>query len=212
MKLGQKVSAVLKKISALLYESKVSEILTYIKQGHTNYFVSLLNIAMFLILIGKLIIAKLELNAEAKVLLGALTVFVLLSLSTLLGWLDRNSLILRKSTEKNIYWKRPGWKYFARDTFRVHPLHSILMLYEMIKEHKVEVTDKEAIIECLKKVARETIEWAYSGIGTNTYYPHTNHYCYSAILKDLFKIDLDKLIELDKIKKLKEVTLKYDSL
>ena len=207
MTIKKKTIRTLMLLAKLLYKNKLSETLTYIRQGHLNYFASVLNLIMFFILLGKIVVARIEVPSIYKWALEGVVILTIILVAIVLGWMDRHALITRKIVEKNAYWKRPPWKHVSGTLMRVFTLHGILTIYEAAKKYGGDDVAKE-LEPCLKEITAETLKWLSSGKDIATYTPKMDYECLNELSKVLANVELSE----NELNKIKEVVTNYDNL
>ena len=154
----------LKVIAEAAYKSKLFDLLTYIKTAHMNYVSFLLTIINLAVILNGIVLPALRVPQEFRIISVMLILIIISVIAVIMGWIDVNAGISRKSITKNVYWRKPMWMNASMLTLRIFQPSHLVSIWIALKK------DKEANDElkaCLRTVAENTVElayWSYSGV------------------------------------------------
>ncbi|NPA85645.1 MAG: hypothetical protein GXO07_06575 [Crenarchaeota archaeon] len=142
------------------YRSKAFDLLTYIRSAHMNYVSFILTLINLAVIMMGIVLPALRVPPELRPAAAGATLAALLAVAVVLGWIDVNAGVTRKTVVKQAYWRRPTWQHVAMLTGRIYKLPDLTALW--IRLRKGGELDSEAA-ECLSEAAKNTVYWAYIG-------------------------------------------------
>jgi len=151
---------ILYELARRAYRSKAFDVLTYIKSAHTNYVAFILSLINLTVILMGIVLPALRVSPSLRSLITFFSLLALALVALVLGWIDVNAGVTRKSVVKQAYWRKPSWAYVAMFTGRIYTLPDIIALWLKLKrEGELDEDTKE----CLREAAHNTIYWAYIG-------------------------------------------------
>ncbi len=193
-----KLNKILLRIANLIYRMKIMDFITYVKVAYNNYIAFLLSLINMAAILKGIVLPKLKVKgllADVIVLLAFILLFVI---GMLLGWIDTNAGISRKTAEKQAYWRKPPWSSASIAMGRIYPLPEVVILWKLLEEKGM--LDEKAK-ECLRRTAYNTVSWvanSYKGIAKSAPLPRPEcigFYLELAGVKDIDPNEIAKLFK-----------------
>ena len=142
------------------YRSKVFDVLAYIRSAHMNYVAFILTLVNLVVVLMGIVLPALNVPPSARPLIAFLSLVILTLVALVLGWIDVNAGVTRKTVIKQAYWRKPSWHHAAVLTGRIYSLADVVTLWlKLKKEGKLDEETKR----CLRETANNTIYWVYIG-------------------------------------------------